>query len=168
MTPDTAVHLCLLAVSAVLVIAAWRDVRDLIIPNYVSLALVALYPFYLGITPMPVDWQASLIGAAIVLVLGFAAFARGWLGGGDAKLLAATALWFEPHLLIAFLFKTALIGMTMSILVLAKVHVGIAYAAERLGAPRLRLMLLRDELPYGVAIAGGALFTLWRGATLTF
>jgi len=54
-----------------------------------------------------------------MLVVGFAMFARGWVGGGDAKLMAAAALWLGFEHLFAFLLWTAILGGGLALLLLA-------------------------------------------------
>ena len=56
--------------------------------------------------------------AAIVLVVAFGFFARGWIGGGDAKLAAATALWFGFDHLLDYLFYASLIGGALTLLLI--------------------------------------------------
>ena len=85
----------LLLIFPVLVItAALRDVTSYTIPNWISLALVAAFP----VTALALGLPLNVIGlnlgvGATALAAGMGMFALGWIGGGDAKLLAAAALW---------------------------------------------------------------------------
>src|SRR3546814_1397676 len=58
--------------------------------------------------------------AAIVLGLGILAFARGWFGGGDVKMLAAVSLWAGPAHLSLLLLVTALAGGLLSLIILCR------------------------------------------------
>ena len=91
-------------------------------------------------------WQNAAVFAAI-LALGTAAFAAGWLGGGDIKLFAALGLWVDLQ---------AAVGLVVAIL-LAGGFLGLIY----LGAWRLmprEVSRSSRKLPYGLAIVAGALF----------
>jgi prepilin peptidase CpaA len=146
--------------------AAWSDLARLTIPNVIPAAITALWPLHLAVLGWTSNWPGSLAAALAVLALGLIAFARGWCGGGDVKLLAGTALWFEPVLLAALLFKIAIMGMVMALLRLRGAHLGAAAVLQRLGAVRLGGVAMEGALPYGVAIAGGALWTLALGPDL--
>ena len=61
----------------------------------------------------------SVAAAAIVLVIAFAFFAFGWIGGGDAKLVAATTLWVGFGLMLPYLIYAALLGGGLTLLILA-------------------------------------------------
>ena len=100
----------------------------------------------------------SHVGAAFtVLAVTFVFFARGWIGGGDAKLFAAVALWLGWSALLPFLAVTALAGggLALSLLVMRSgwfrpVTIGFRGWIGRLATPG-------ENVPYGVAIAIGAL-----------
>jgi prepilin peptidase CpaA len=100
----------LLILAGLLIAAAIEDVRRLIIPNRYCLAIVLLYPLHVLASTTPVDWTGGLIVGGILFAVGYALFALGILGGGDAKLLAAVAPWAGPALLAQFIFVTALAG----------------------------------------------------------
>ena len=93
-------------------------------------------------------WQNLSVCIAI-LVLGTAAFAGGWLGGGDVKLLAVLGLWFDLRSAVALLAAVFIAGGLVAFL----------YIAARWA--RLRKQSLDKgggRVPYGIAIAAGALF----------
>ena len=105
------------------------------------------------------------LGAGFLLLLiSFAIFACGWIGGGDAKLMAATALWLGFDHLLPFLLWTAILGGGLALLVLTYRHVlppvwllGQSWA--------LRLHDPKQGIPYGIAIAAAGLVvypnTIW-------
>lgn len=138
-----------LAALALLVAAATTDALDRRIPNALSLglALVGLAriaaDLVAGGPALPV--AADLAGAAGVFALGAAGFRFGLLGGGDVKLLAAAALWLGAAALLPFLMATALAGGLLAVVFLA--------------VALLRHDRSKVALPYGIAIAAGAILT---------
>ena len=91
------------------------------------------------------------------LVLGMGMFAAGWIGGGDGKLFAVCALWMGWPGAFLFLVYTGLAGgvLTFAILTLRSGYLVPAVAG---GPAWLRKLAAKDgDLPYGVAIAAGAL-----------
>ncbi|GJD62119.1 A24 family peptidase [Methylobacterium frigidaeris] len=162
------VSLCLLvAFPFLMAYAAASDVLTMLIPNRVSLALVAAFAV-LALAAGP-GWSevASHLGAgALVLVVGFGLYLTGTMGAGDVKLAAATALWLGFGALPDYLLNTALFGGLMALgLVLLRGLPLPGFAATWPFA--LRLHDERVGIPYGVALAASALVTcpsapLWR------
>jgi prepilin peptidase CpaA len=148
MTDPLSVHVLLKALlSGLLVYAAIQDLTRLRIPNALSLCVLALFPAYALSAPGEFPWIMALVIAAGLLVLGIIGFSQGWIGGGDVKLLSATALWAGPDRLFDFLFITALAGgvMAVALIVYARL-VDLGMATPNGG-----------KLPYGVAIAAGGI-----------
>ncbi|MDK4740955.1 prepilin peptidase [Rhizobium sp. CNPSo 3464] len=138
-----------------LAVAAFSDLFTMTIPNRVSLVLlgsfIVLAPL-LGLT-WP-DIGMHFAGAAIVFSVCFALFALNVMGGGDAKLLAVSALWFgyDPSLL-AFLVYVALIGGAVTLFILViRSH---SSAIMAMGLPLPNSLLIAKKIPYGIAIAIG-------------
>jgi prepilin peptidase CpaA len=92
----------------------------------------------------------------LVLAVTFGLFATGTMGGGDAKLLASTALWmgFGPALLDYLLLATVAGGVFTLFLVFFRKSTLAIYAGE---VPILRRMIDEKDIPYGVALAIGGL-----------
>ena len=91
-----------------------------------------------------------------MLLVGFSMFARGWIGGGDTKLMGAAALWMGFDHLLSFLLWTALMGGALALFLLA--YRSILPPIWLIGQPwALRLHDPREGIPYGVAIAGAGL-----------
>ena len=140
--------LLLLALAATLVVAAVIDVRTFTISNRLNAAVAAGAPLYwmsIALNPWP-GMAIQIAAGAIVFVLLAGAFYAGMMGGGDVKLAAALALWFPPTGTIKFLVLMSIAGgvLTLGILVWHR-------ARRNVGRPKI---------PYGVAIAAGALFVL--------
>lgn len=116
-------------------------------------AYVALAPLA-GFTVEEISWSAAI--AAGLLVVGFVFFARGWMGGGDAKLLAVTVLWLGADHAPAFLVYTALFGGALTFAILQLRLVGLpAFLGNRPWIARLQSD--QTGVPYGVAITLAAL-----------
>ncbi len=137
--------------------AAVSDLTSYEIPNWLCLAIVAdfLAAAVAGSLEMSaVGWHLSA-GLAVLLV-GMLLFARGIVGGGDAKLLAACAVWVGWSDLLRFCLVVAVIGGLLAVLLLGlrrvKLH---ASWAGRAWFRRLRSA--EQGIPYGVAISIGGI-----------
>ena len=100
-------------------------------------------------------WQNLVVFLAL-LATGTSMFAAGKLGGGDVKLLASVGLWFDFAGALWLLVAVALAGGVLALLVL--VIRSFNWSEEI----RRRVVLLRPGggIPYGVAIAAGALIAM--------
>ena len=104
---------------ALMAFAACSDLLTMTISNRVSLALVAgFFALALVIGMNPALILSHIGAAAAVLVVAFVFFARGWIGGGDAKLAAATALWLGFDHLMTYLLYASLLGGLLTIVLL--------------------------------------------------
>ena len=128
------------------------------IPDSLSIIILAAAIGYGMVTP-GFGWLSHFASGALVFVVGLLAFARGWMGGGDVKLLAAIGAWTGLAGLPMQWIATAIAGGVLA-LVMIVMRRGLALAGVDLTrAPRL---FQRDApLPYAVAIAAG---TLWWAA----
>lgn len=140
--------------------AAASDLLTMLIPNRISLALVAGFALLALTGPMSWTEIGFHLGAgAAVLAATFTLFAFGVIGGGDAKLAAATALWLGfdglgDYLLVASVFGGAL---TLAIL-FARSHPLPGRIARMPFA--LHLHDAKTGIPYGIALAAAALLVL--------
>ncbi len=147
----TSFHLPVLtAATALFAAAAFFDVRSYRIPNYLSAALLALFPFYALTSPSPLDWRQNAVVFAAAVLVGLALFLANLFGAGDIKLLSSACLWAGPHLIALLLTVTAFAGGVEAL----------AYAAARGLKTRKVSCLAKTEIPYGVAIATGGLVVL--------
>ena len=148
----------LLLFPAMMAFAASSDLLTMTISNRVSLILVGGY-FALAVAMgASIGDVLSHVGAGfLVLVFTFAFFARGWIGGGDAKLAAATALWLGFDHLIAYLIYASLLGGALTFLLIQFRALPLpGFLVGREWAERLH----RQDagIPYGIALAAAALF----------
>ena len=143
---------------AIMIIAAMTDATSFTIPNRLSLILIAAFLPVMLILGRPINEIGLDLGVgAACLVAGMGMFAAGWIGGGDAKLFAAAGLWLGWPAVAPFLIVTALAGGALAVLLL---NARSTYVRTHLtGAPGWvdRLATPGGDVPYGVAIAVGAL-----------
>lgn len=139
--------------------AASSDLLTMRISNKLVLLLVAGFMVVALLVEMPLQQFAMhLLCAFVVLVVAFTMFALRWIGGGDAKLAAATTLWLGFGLTLPYLAYTALLGgvLTLAILVLRRVPMPDVVDSM----PWLkRLRDHKQGIPYGVAMAVAGLLT---------
>ena len=147
----------LLLFPALMAFAAASDLFTMTISNRVSLALAAGFLVLAVASGMAVpDILMHLAAGATVLVAAFACFAFGWIGGGDAKVAAAAALWFGFAHLLDYRLSASLFGGALTLLLLQFRQWPLPYALA--GQTWLLKLHAKDSgIPYGIALAIGAL-----------
>jgi prepilin peptidase CpaA len=147
----------LLLFPALMAFAAASDLLTMTISNRVSLALAAGFLTLAVLSGMGPHDMLSHVGAgAAVLVVAFACFAMGWVGGGDAKIAASVALWFGFGHLLNYLLYASLFGGALTLLLLQFRQ----WPLPHVFAGQGWLLKLHDKdsgIPYGIALAIGAL-----------
>lgn len=144
---------------AAMAFAASSDLLTMRISNKLVLFLVASFCVLALAINLPLQQFALHVACAfVVLVVGFAFFALRWIGGGDAKLAAATTLWLGFGLTVPYLIYTALLGGALTLLVLALRRLPLMPAITRF-AWLARLHDHKQGIPYGVAMAVAGLLT---------
>lgn len=138
--------------------AAISDVRKLTIPNSYCLGIVLCYPFFVLAPAQPVDWLGGLLVGGGLLVVGFILFTTGRVGGGDAKLLAATSLWAGPGLIVEFVLLTALAGGGIALLLYIRHRLARSPSLAALSASEASPDFAQQPMPYGVAIFAGGVY----------
>lgn len=143
-----------------MVFAAVSDTLSMTIANRVALLLLVVFAVVAPLTGMGwVDYGWHFAAGALVLAVTFGMFALGGMGGGDAKLLSATAVWmgFSFHL-IEYLVISAFLGGLLTLAILA-------YRGSNLAMYTGRNMFLKNfanpkgGVPYGIALGIGGLVT---------
>jgi prepilin peptidase CpaA len=152
-------QILLLGIFPVLVIgAALRDATSYTIPNWISLALAAAFPVValaLGLSPPVIGLHLGV--GVVALLAGMAMFALNWIGGGDAKLFAAAALWLGWEPSVTYLAVTGLAGGALALGLLGLRSPRVQPFIPWCPAWFARLAEPGENVPYGVAIAVGAL-----------
>ncbi|WP_206456346.1 A24 family peptidase [Aurantimonas marina] len=145
-----------------MIYAACSDLVSMTIANRVSLILVVVFPVAAVAAGMPIGLISLHLGIGLLcLAVTYGFFAAGWMGGGDAKLLAATAVWFGPTIqLVEFLLLGAIYGGMLTIALL----ISRAQLAPVTGIDFVDRLLDQDTgIPYGIAI-GLAGLTVYSGS----
>ena len=162
--------LTLVLFPALMAFSASSDIFSMKISNRVSIALAVLYPALAIGLGLPAKAILIDLGCgAAVLVLTFFMFARGWVGGGDAKLAAATAPWLGWALMLDYGLISSLVGGALTLAIIFARRAPLPVWAARLDWVA-RLHHAGNGVPYGVALAaaGLALYPsspIWRAAT---
>ena len=147
----------LLLFPALMAFAAASDLFTMTISNRVSLLLAAGFLVLALLSGMgPQDILLHVGAGAAVLVVAFACFAMGWVGGGDAKVAAAAGLWFGFGHLLNYLLYASVFGGALTLLLLQFRQWPLPYPFAG-QAWLLRLHAKESGIPYGIALAVGAL-----------
>lgn len=152
--------LLLAALPAMLAAAAGWDLASFTIPNLLTLAMAACFGLFVlasGLSPGVAG--SHLLAGLIGLAVGFAFFALRYIGGGDAKLYAAMALWLGLHDLAIYTLVATILGgfLTLTLLALRQLPLPAGLARQDW---ILKLHDSSSGIPYGVALAAGALVVL--------
>jgi prepilin peptidase CpaA len=142
---------------AMMAFAASSDLFTMTIANRVSLILIGGFAVLAVLAGMGLhDALIHLGAAAAVLVVAFACFSRGWIGGGDAKLAAATVLWLGFNHLAEYLIYASLLGGALTLLLIQFRALPMPHAL--LGREWAERLHRKDAgVPYGIALAVAAL-----------
>jgi prepilin peptidase CpaA len=156
MTPTLPVFV----LSALMMMAAATDMSSYRIPNWLTaLTAVLFFPvaLYMGLSAH--DFGMHVLAGVILFAVGFLFFSLGFIGGGDAKLIAATGLWFGTAGSGLYLHSAVLAGGALAITMLAW---SIFKYAVQLDfndfLPSIKKFV--PKLPYGIALAAGAIVTM--------
>lgn len=147
----------LLTFPVAMAFAAANDLFTMRIPNKISLAMIAAFAAAVAYAHLPMEqvlWHAG-IGAA-ALAVGFGLFAFNLFGGGDAKLLAAGALWVGADFVIPYVAYITIFGGVLCAIILGYRRF---VPAQSMPLPgwALRLHTNGGGVPYGIAIAAAGL-----------
>lgn len=135
--------------------AAIQDAVRLKISNLISLAVFAAAVVAMAVVGVETSvWQNGLV-FAVLLAGGTLLFSTGKMGGGDVKLLAAVGLWCDLGAALTLLPAVFISGGLLALAILLGRVIAPAGAAERVA-----ILKPGSGIPYGIAIAAGALITL--------
>jgi prepilin peptidase CpaA len=139
--------------------AAVSDVMTYKIRNNLTLTLLLAYLAFAPIVGIPgEEIGRSVAVAGVVLLVSFALFAVGLIGGGDAKLAAVTTLWLGADNAFAYVLLLSLLGGVLAVIVyFCRTQPLPERLANTVWIARLRARAEGAELPYGVAITLGGL-----------
>jgi prepilin peptidase CpaA len=137
---------------------AYGDFRTRRIPNEFIVGILALAAFRTALTGTPSSALYTIVAAAALFVGTFLLFWRGLLGGGDVKLIGATALLVGYRELFEFLFVMSVAGALIAVAILAQDR--LARRRATTPAPEDQQPLVQLTVPYGAAIAAAAIVSL--------
>jgi prepilin peptidase CpaA len=147
----------LLLFPAMMAFAASTDLLTMKISNRIPLVLTGGFCALAVLDGMPIAAVGNHLAAgSAVLVVCFVFFSRGWIGGGDAKLAAATALWLGWAQLYQYLLYASLLGGALTLLLL-EFRKGLFPAKLANQTWLARLHEPNGDVPYGAALAAAAL-----------
>jgi prepilin peptidase CpaA len=154
----TLLILTLVLFPALMTFSASSDLFSMKISNRVSIALAIGYPVLaIAVGVPPITIATNLACGMAVLVLTFFMFTRGWIGGGDAKLAAATAPWLGWALMLDYSLLTSVLGGALTLGILLSRRTPLPSWAARLDWVA-RLHHPDNGVPYGIALAAAGLF----------
>lgn len=141
-------------------LGAMTDILSYRIPNWIPGALILLFALAAPLAGMPLQTVGMHVLVFIIaLLLGMGLFAFNLVGGGDAKLLAAAALWMGPAMIVKYAFAFALVGGAVALAILVLRRIPMPASASRV--PVLGPLLQPTAgMPYGVALGIGGLIVL--------
>lgn len=152
------VLIALAAFPLAVIYGALRDLVSFEVPNWVSLAVVLSFIVAMPGAGIPGDEIAAHFAVGLaVLAVAFFMFARGFIGGGDAKLLAGAALWMGWRWLAEFLILMGLAGGVLALLILIFRKVPLPKRLSAISWIR-RLHGETAGVPYSLAIGAAALY----------
>jgi prepilin peptidase CpaA len=154
---------------ALMALSASMDLLTLTIPNRICLSLALGYlvlAALLGVAAA--DMLLNISCGLAILAIAFVMFSLGWVGGGDAKLAAATALWLGWGSILDYGVTAAIYGGVLSLIILSARMAPLPAALARF-AWVARLHDGKTGVPYGIALAAAGLIQypasrIWAGA----
>ena len=146
-----------------MLVACITDLKAFRIPNAVPLAVMALFLIKAAATGIAV-WPDHILAFIFLFALGFVAFGFGVIGGGDAKLMTAAALWLGLRDMPGFLTITAIGGGVLALVLLTLRQIldrdpALATSKGAMRGPRL--FRRNAPIPYALPIAAAALWLEW-------
>ncbi len=149
--------IALLVFPALMAFAASSDLLTMRISNGLVITLAAAFFVVAVSINLPLEQIAMhLLCAFVVLVCAFVMFAFGWIGGGDAKLAAATTLWLGFGLALPYLLYTGVLGGLLTLLLLSLRRLPLIPFIARFEW-LARLHDRKSGVPYGVAMSVAAM-----------
>jgi len=149
--------LVLMVFPVAMAFAAANDLFTMQIPNRIPLALVGGFIVVALLSRMPLDvFGVNLAIGFAILAVTFGLYAFNLLGGGDAKLIAAGAIWIGAEHILDYVLQITIYGAILSLAILAY-RKFVPVAVLSLPGWAQRLHTDRGPIPYGIAIAAGAL-----------
>ncbi|WP_281349266.1 A24 family peptidase [Parvibaculum sedimenti] len=143
--------------AAAMIFAGIRDLTTMTIPNWLTLGLALAFFITAPLVGVPLSEIALHASAGLALLLvGMAAFAMGWIGGGDAKFVAAASLWVGWGQALPYLLVASIFGGVLTLLILFYRNMPLPGFLFRVNWIA-RLHDRKEGVPYGLALAAAGL-----------
>ena len=140
-----------------MIFATFYDLFTMTIPNRVVLALLAAFVICAPLAGMGLQTAFLHVAVAlVVLAVGFVLFNIGVMGGGDAKLLAVSALWFGTAFTVPYLFAASILGGILTFIIIVARRASVPKKLQEIGWIN-RLLDANQGVPYGAALGPAAL-----------
>ncbi len=141
-------------------IVVYLDTSRFVIPNWLNLIILVLFPIAGFMHPEAVQWLGSLYSFLLYFAIGYAVFVLRLMGGGDIKLLAVCALWcsWGEASTMLILYTSLYGGLLTAFLLIMRPICSTFLSAEK---TNFRVLRKREPVPYGIAIAAAFLTLLW-------
>jgi prepilin peptidase CpaA len=141
-----------------MIYAAFSDLLTMKIPNWLSASLALMFVpiLYFGAVDSGFILEHVLSGG-LVLIVGFILFSLGWMGGGDAKLASATALWLGWASTLDYIILTSFLGGVLTLALLAMRRVALPHFTHKWHW-LVHLHQPTTGVPYGIALACAAMW----------
>ncbi len=151
------------ALTVLMLAVIYFDITKFIIPNTISIVIIALWPVFLFTAPHEINWTLSLAVMLGMFFFGLLIFTFNIMGGGDVKLFTALSLWigWQPYILIQFFTWVAIAG---GILALFKLIMQFLSKQTGIYNHMPHFIQEKGNIPYGIAIAFSFMYLLWNGA----
>jgi prepilin peptidase CpaA len=151
--------LVLLVFPLLMAFAASSDLLTMRISNRLVLILVVGFFIIALVIRLPIDQLGLHVACAtLVLIVAFSFFSFGWIGGGDAKLMAATTLWLGFGMMLPYIVYASILGGALTIALLSVRKFPLPLMLTRVGWIA-RLHDKNNGVPYGIALAAAGLLT---------
>lgn len=163
---DYLVSILGMAVLGLTLVAAFTDIRELRIPNWIPLTIAGLFVVALIAAPehfSPI-W-VHIVAALATLAVGFILFVVNVMGAGDTKLASSLMLWVGAKGLVSFVFFMALFGGVLGVAAIW-LRSRKPFKSPREGGWIARVQSGNSTVPYGVAISLGAFISFWQTGLL--
>lgn len=140
-----------------MIFAGLFDLTTMTIPNWLTLGLALFFFVAAAISSMPLREVGLHTAVGFVsLLIGMGLFSRGWIGGGDAKLMAAVAMWVGWDQALPYFLVASILGGALTLVILGYRNLPLPAFVMRHDWV-VRLHDRTEGVPYGMALAVAAL-----------
>lgn len=159
---------CMLVALGFGIASGVSDFKSMTIPNIYALGvLLAFIPAFAADAfsgegmEFFASWKSHLLAMVIMFAVSFVLFSTRMIGAGDSKLITVFALWVGLPGLAAFLFYMAILGAMLGISTKV-MNKKVLVQTPRDGSWIAKAQAGGNGVPYGIAIAFGAVIAFWQ------